>query len=151
MSAHENHSHSEVSNLAKRLAESGLRLTSHRERVYHMLCAQTDHPTADEVYLRAKAKMPEISMATIYNTLDALLRCGLIKQVHVDRSATRYCCNMKAHCHFYCEECGGIFDIKLLGGIGDLPIRIPRDLTARQWDISIRGSCRHPDRCSRKS
>ena len=151
MSEHSKVPSVEASELAKKLSESGLRLTSQREHVFHVLRAQTDHPTADEVYLRTKAEMPEISMATVYNTLDALVRCGLVKQVNVDRAATRFCCNMEDHCHFYCEECGWVHAIELSGGIRDFPIRMPRDLSARQLDISIRGACRNPGDCNRKS
>ena len=50
-------------------------------------------------------------MATVYNCLDALVQCGLVRHVNLDRSATRYCPNMKEHCHFYCDECGGIYDV----------------------------------------
>ena len=97
--------------LAHKLASSGMRMTAQREHVYHTLLQQTDHPTADEVYLRAKSAMPELSMATVYNTLDALVKCGLIKQVNVERTASRYCSNMNEHCHFFCEECGSIHDV----------------------------------------
>ncbi len=150
MSERESASELEATELAKRLAGSGLRMTSQREAVFHVLRAQTDHPTADEVYLRSKAEMPEISMATVYNTLDALVKCGLVKQVNVDRAATRYCCNMNDHCHFYCEECGGVHDIQMSGEIRDFPLRMPRDLSARQVDVSIRGACRDPEGCSRR-
>ena len=34
--------------------------------------------------------MPEISMATVYNCLDALVKCGLVRQVNLDRGATRF-------------------------------------------------------------
>lgn len=140
----------EAQELAEKLAESGLRLTSQRERVYHVLREQSDHPTADEVFLRSRAEMPEISIATVYNTLDALVRCGLVRQVNVDRAATRYCCNMEDHCHFYCEECGKVHDIQFSGGIQDFPIRLPRELAARQVDLSIRGACRNPGACGKK-
>lgn len=150
MSGRENASGVEATELAQRLAGSGLRMTSQREHVFHVLRAQTDHPTADEVYLRTKAEKPEISMATVYNTLDALVKCGLVKQVNVDRDATRYCCNMQDHCHFYCEECGGVHDIQLTGEIRDFPVRMPRDLNARQVDVSIRGACRDPKGCTRR-
>ena len=90
--------------LAHKLASSGMRMTAQREHVYHTLLQQTDHPTADEVYLRAKSAMPELSMATVYNTLDALVKCGLIKQVNVERTASRYCSNMSEHCHFFFRQ-----------------------------------------------
>ena len=105
------------------------------------LLQQTDHPTADEVYLRAKSAMPELSMATVYNTLDALVKCGLIKQVNVERTASRYCSNMNEHCHFICEECGSIQDVDFKKDKGKLPLKLPRNLVPTQVDISLRGRC----------
>jgi hypothetical protein len=55
--------------------------------------------------------MPEISHATVYNCLDALVKCGLVRQVTLERGATRFCPNMHEHCHFYCDECGTVFDV----------------------------------------
>jgi len=40
-----------------------------------------------------------------------LVKCSLVKEVNLDRSAMRYCPNMHEHCHFYCDHCGGVFDI----------------------------------------
>ena len=57
--------------------------------------------------------MPEISHATVYNTLDALVKCGLARQVQLERGATRFCPNMDEHCHYYCDECGDVFDVPL--------------------------------------
>jgi Fur family peroxide stress response transcriptional regulator len=75
--------------LQQRLEKSGLRMTPQRQRVYELLVQKRDHPTAEEVFIRAKKGMPEISMATVYNCLDALVSCGLVRQVNQDRSATR--------------------------------------------------------------
>ena len=92
----------------ERLATSGFRFTPQREHVYSVLLEERDHPTAEQVFLRAKNGMPDISMATVYNCLDALVKCGLVKQVSLDRGAMRFCPNMHEHCHFYCESCGEI-------------------------------------------
>ena len=142
---------SENKGLARKLADSGLRMTTQREHVYNTLLEQTDHPSADDVYLRAKADMPELSMATVYNTLDALVKCGLIKQVNVERSATRYCSNLKEHCHFFCEECGNIHDVNFKKDKGALPLRIPKHLIPTQVDISIRGHCSNPVNCPNRA
>src|ERR671922_2290340 len=99
--------------IGERLATSGLRFTPQRQRVYDVLLQKRDHPTAEEVFFRARQRMPEISIATVYNCLDALVKCGLVKQVNVDRGATRFCPNMHEHCHFHCEDCGGVYDIDL--------------------------------------
>ena len=38
-----------------------------------------DHPTAEEVFMRAKHDLPEISLATVYNCLTALVKCGKMR------------------------------------------------------------------------
>ena len=97
--------------LTEKLSTSGFRFTPQRQHVYNVLLEKCDHPTVEDVFIRAKQGMPDISMATVYNCLDALVKCDLVKHVNLERSATRYCPNMKEHCHFYCDDCGGIFDI----------------------------------------
>ena len=61
------------SHLNARLATGGFRFTPQREHVYGVLLEERDHPTAEQVFLRAKKAMPDISMATVYNCLDALV------------------------------------------------------------------------------
>jgi Fe2+ or Zn2+ uptake regulation protein len=125
--------------VSEQLATSGFRFTRQRQQVYDVLVQRRDHPTAEEVFLRSKQRMPEISLATVYNCLDALVRSGLVKQVQLDRGASRFCPNMHEHCHFHCEQCGGIFDIDL--DRSTVPIPVPRGFRASQFDLSIRGSC----------
>ena len=131
-----------AASVTEKLATGGFRHTPQRQHVYQVLLDRPDHPTAEEVFLRAKETRPEISLATVYNCLDALVRCDLVKQVNVDRSATRFCPNMREHAHFFCESCGGVYDLEpatgdVLGGI-----RLPRGYKARHLELSIRGLCR---------
>ena len=125
--------------LDERLASSGLRSTAQRQHVYQLLLARRDHPTAEEVFLRAKEGMPDISMATVYNCLDALVKCGLVRQVHLDRNATRYCPNMSAHSHFCCESCGRIYDVEMTGR-GMTP-HLPKGFQINHSEVSLRGVC----------
>jgi len=127
--------------LSECLAARGLRATTQREQVYRVLLTERDHPTAEQVFMRSKQAMPEISMATVYNCLDALVKCRLVKEVHLDRGASRYCPNMSEHCHFHCSQCGGIYDIDLPGGPKDPPLSLPRGFKPTEFDISIRGLC----------
>ena len=78
------------SDFSERLNTSGFRFTPQRQQVYDVLLHKRDHPTAEEVFIRAKKQMPEISHATVYNCLDALVKCGLVRQVQLERGATRY-------------------------------------------------------------
>lgn len=134
--------------LHARLATSGFRFTPQRQHVYSVLLRKRDHPTAEQVFIRAKSQMPDISMATVYNCLDALVECGLVRQVTLDRGATHFCPNMTEHCHFYCDACSGVFDIDLPPGTG---MSLPRGFRAERFDIAIHGRCpacaggkRHP-------
>jgi Fur family peroxide stress response transcriptional regulator len=124
--------------LSERLTTSGFRFTPQRDHVYSVLLQKRDHPTAEEVFIRAKRGMPDISMATVYNCLDALVKCGVARQVTLERGASRFCPNMKEHCHFYCDTCESVFDIDLLAEPG---VPLPKGFRAVRYDVTIHGRC----------
>ena len=126
--------------LSKQLSTSGFRFTPQRQHVYDVLIEERDHPTAEEVFIRAKREMPEISMATVYNCLDALVQSGMARQVNADRGATRFCPNMREHCHFYCYTCAKVFDIDLTSE-GPTGITLPKGFKAARFEIAIHGLC----------
>lgn len=137
MKAHDRHAGE--SHLTEQLGATGLRLTPQRQQVYDVLLGKRDHPTAEEVFIRAKKRMPEISHATVYNCLDALVKSGLARQVTVDRGATRFCPNMHEHGHFHCEACGVVFDVDLpaeLPGLG-----LPRGFKPQRYEVAVHGVC----------
>jgi Fur family peroxide stress response transcriptional regulator len=127
--------------LNERLATSGFRFTPQRQQVYDVLLEERDHPTADEVFIRSKQRMPDISMATVYNCLDALVQCGLVRQVNLDRAATRFCPNMTEHCHFYCDECGVVEDVEYSEVALQAQLSLPRGFRAKRLDVAIHGLC----------
>ena len=85
--------------ISRRLADSGLRATPQREVVYNILLQKRDHPTADEVFARVKPELPGISLATVYNCLEALVQCNLVRAVNFERGPTRFCPNLHPHAH----------------------------------------------------
>jgi len=127
-----------LDSLNERLATRGFRFTPQRQHVYSVLLEKRDHPTAEEVFLRAKRDLPDISMATVYNCLTALVTCGLVRQVTLERGASRFCPNMQEHCHFYCDSCDQVFDINLPGPAG---VSLPKGFKAEHYDIAIHGRC----------
>ena len=123
------------------------RLTRQRREVYEVLKEQRDHPTATEVFIRAKTRVPGISLATVYNCLETLTHSGLVKQVNLDRGPSRYCPNLKEHGHFHCEGCGTITDVDL----SDAPeavLDLPRGTAVHRMEISLRGLC---PKCARSN
>lgn len=122
------------------ISHSGHRLTPQRREVYGVLLGERDHPTATEVFLRAKQKMPGISLATVYNCLETLVDCGLVKQVNVEREATRYCPNLEEHGHFVCEACGTVHDVPM-SSRSRRGWQLPETFTVTHSEITLRGLC----------
>lgn len=123
------------------VSQSGFRLTKQRREVYDALMETRDHPTATEVFLRAKNRMPSISLATVYNSLEALVACGLVKQVNHDRASTRYCPNTQEHGHFFCEKCHEAQDVVLLPGSDAAQFVLPEGCVVTHQEISLKGVC----------
>jgi Fur family peroxide stress response transcriptional regulator len=132
--------------LGERLATSGFRFTAQRRCVYDVLRQKRDHPTAEEIYRRAKRAMPEISHATVYNCLAALVACGLARQVHLERGAARFCPNMEEHCHYCCDACGAVFDVPLPADGALMPK--PKGFKVNHYEIAAHGRCAA---CARKA
>jgi Fur family peroxide stress response transcriptional regulator len=126
--------------LDEALAEQGLRSTRQREHVFGVLLQKRDHPTADEVYTRAREEMPTISLATVYNCLETLVQCGLVRPVNVDRQPSRFCPNLEKHAHFHDEQSGRVFDIDLPAGfIERLRDVLPEGYEMDSYELSFRG------------
>ena len=119
---------------------AGLRMTKQRREVYSVLLHDRDHPTANEVFRRVQEGMPTISLATVYNCLDALVDHGLVNQVNFDREPSRFCVNLAPHVHFHDEETGVIHDITFKKGceITDL-LELPRGTKVTDLELTIRG------------
>ena len=116
------------------------RLTRQRREVYEVLRTQRDHPTATELFIRVKERIPHISLATVYNCLEALTQSGLVKQVNLDRAPSRYCPNLNDHGHFHCEQCGAVADVEFDGPAG-AALELPRGTIVSRMEVSIRGLC----------
>lgn len=119
----------------------GLRMTKQRREVLATLLSERDHPTANDVFLRAQERMPTISLATVYNCLEALVNHNLVRQVNFDRDSSRYCPNLSDHCHFQDEKSGKIHDIGFKEGIKleDI-LDLPEGTEIKHLEISLKGT-----------
>ena len=126
--------------LNRALKSNGLRPTKQRTSVYEVILKK-DHPTADEVLLRVRKELPTISLATVYNCLETLVDCGLVRQVNFDRAPTRFCPNLTPHAHFKCSRTGEIFDLPMdPNTVEHLKTILPKGFLAENFDLSFVGS-----------
>jgi Fur family peroxide stress response transcriptional regulator len=119
---------------------SGLRMTRQRQEVYRTLMQERDHPTANDVFMRVKDRLPNISLATVYNCLEALVQHGIIRQVNFERESSRYCPNLSEHGHFHDEVTGVIHDVDFKPGINLSDVLIlPPGAMIEDIEITLRG------------
>lgn len=92
--------------------EHGLRITPQRRVILELLVDDDSHPTAEEVYERVQAIMPDVSRTTVYNTLRELSELGELTPVHdLNTGGQRYDTNEAPHHHLYCVTCHSLIDI----------------------------------------
>lgn len=93
-------------------------LTRQRSLVLELVRTPDEHPTATEVFEKARKKMPSISFATVYNSLRYLKDAGLIREIaSFGKSPSRYDSETYRHDHAVCSSCGKLVDFDLPGTI----------------------------------
>ncbi|MFF2848433.1 Fur family transcriptional regulator [Streptomyces sp. NPDC058001] len=132
-----------MSDLLERLRGRGWRMTSQRRVVAEVLDGDHVHLTADEVHVRAAELLPEISRATVYNTLGELVSLGEVMEVSTEGRAKRYDPNARhPHQHLVCSRCGTIRDVHPTGDpLADLPAEERFGFTLSEVEVTYRGLC----------
>jgi Fe2+ or Zn2+ uptake regulation protein len=90
----------------------GLKLTPQRQAIFGHLHGNTGHPTAESVHAAVSARMPGISLRTVYQTLNDLAAMGELVSVDLG-GAARFDPNVSDHHHLICDACGVVYDVEL--------------------------------------
>ncbi len=93
------------------LREQGLPLTPQREAVAELLFSSDEHLSVDEMEQRLRDEGERIGKATIYRTLDLLVRSKLVEEHDFGEGFKRYehrLSRRPEHEHLICLECGGV-------------------------------------------
>jgi Fe2+ or Zn2+ uptake regulation protein len=125
------------------LDKNGLRCTRQREVIYDALASAKTHPTAEELFTSVRCVEPGLSLATVYNTLDALAACGLVRRLPCPNGACRFDACMHDHVHLSTGD-GRIVDVpedlsgRLLSGIpADVIAELEERLGVRVRGLSL--------------
>ncbi len=90
---------------------SGARITRARRVVVEALAGSGGHLTAEELIQRVGEANPEISVATVYRTLDTLEDLGLAYHVHLGHGPATWHLASDSHHHFVCQDCGTVVEV----------------------------------------
>src|ERR1700743_2576811 len=88
-----------ISRLEKICAERGLKMTEQRRVISRVLSEAHDHPDVEQIYRRASAIDPKISIATVYRTMRLYEDANIIERLDFGDGRARYEENREEHHH----------------------------------------------------
>jgi Fe2+ or Zn2+ uptake regulation protein len=96
--------------LKKALKKEGLRYTHQRQAIWDELSASDEHRDAEEIYLALYNSGLKVSRATVYRTIDVLVKNNLVRKLDLGDGRARYENKMDTahHDHLICVQCGKI-------------------------------------------
>lgn len=97
--------------LRQALEANGQRFTEQRAAVYRFLRHTDKHPSADDVFTSVRGVIPDISLATVYKSLETLVSCGLASKLTYGDGSARYDGRTEPHPHARCLSCGKVRDL----------------------------------------
>lgn len=92
-------------------ARHSLRCTRQRVLVYECLRSTDRHPTAEDLHRDLDSSDGDVSLATVYNTLEALERVGLVRRISTENGCCRFDADVTPHLHVRVRETGEILDV----------------------------------------
>jgi Fur family ferric uptake transcriptional regulator len=102
----------EITRFQDFLQQQGLKLTSERTALVREIFSIHYHFEADELLFKMKEKAVKISRATVYRTLELLVKSGMVRRVHLGEDHYHYehVTGNSHHDHLICTTCGGVIE-----------------------------------------
>ncbi|HVP55434.1 MAG TPA: Fur family transcriptional regulator [Candidatus Eisenbacteria bacterium] len=120
-----------------------LAATHQRQKIYQTLVSRPGHYSPEEIYVRVKQDLPQISLATVYKNLKTFVQAGMLRDVSHHQGPWRVDANTAPHHHLVCTRCHSITDI----GLDRLePVklrgRLPAGFRIEKFSVEIEGVCK---------
>ena len=128
---------------------AGVKLTHQRLEIFRELAVSEAHPDVETVFLAVQARVPTVSLDTVYRTLWLLHDLGLATTLGPQREGVRFEANLDPHHHYVCVRCGLVRDFESapLNGLR-LPEVVKQLGTVVGAHVEVRGVCA---KCARES
>ena len=102
--------------MLEKLQGLDFRITHQRLAVIRVLAASDDHPSAEQIFEKVRARFPTTSLATVYKTIALLKDVGEVLELGFPDGSNRYDGNKPyPHPHIVCSGCGKIVDPEVVG------------------------------------
>ncbi len=133
----------EIEQVREICQRAGLKATHQRLEILREILEARDHPSAEQIHERVRARMPTVSLDTVYRTLATFEERGAITRLRSFEGHIRYDPVRERHDHFVCTECKGIMDCRIPGADR---LRIPSGASrlgeVTSLHVEARGVCR---------
>ena len=131
-----------LSHLQEVAKKAGVKMTHQRLEIFRELASTEEHPDADSIFRAVQARMPTVSVDTVYRTLWMLHDLGLVTTLGPQRHGVRFDANLEPHHHYVCVRCGLVRDFES----ADLnALRVPdavKELgSVAEANVQVRGVC----------
>tara|TARA_Y100001936_G_scaffold48501_2_gene47155 strand:+ start:159 stop:584 length:426 start_codon:yes stop_codon:yes gene_type:complete len=115
------------------LQNEGMRYTKQRKLVWDEICRNKEHRDAEEIYLKINKTGRNVSRATVYRTIDVLVKNNLVRQLELGDGRKRFENKLDSthHDHIVCLSCGDIQEF-----VDDL-IESQQDKIAKEYNFKI--------------
>lgn len=97
------------------LRDRGLPVTQQREQIAEIVFSTDEHLSVDEIESRLRSTGERIGKATVYRTLDLLVRSQLVEEHDFGEGFKRYehrLSRQPVHEHLICVECGTVVEFR---------------------------------------
>jgi Fe2+ or Zn2+ uptake regulation protein len=127
---------------------NGRKITAQRQCIFQALEGDESHPSAERVYEKVRREMPNVSLKTVYQTLNDLAELGAISVLDVGTGSARFDPNVEtAHHHLVCRSCGKVRDLAAHFPGLTVSRRAAQGFAVDSAEVVFRGlcdECRHP-------
>ena len=131
-----------VNHLCTQLRAQGRRVTPQRRAIIQVLLEDDGtHPTAERICAHVQGSMPDMSRATVYNTLRELTEINVLLELDLGLGERRYDLNTTDHAHLVCLGCGRVVDVEFDHESPSLSPEQARGFQVVSRDVIFRGYC----------
>lgn len=121
--------------------QAGVRFTRQRRLILENLIVSRDHPTASELFQRITKSSGHMSLATVYNCLETMVRAGVVNQLRFDGGPSRYCPNLVPHVHVLDDKSNRVIDVRLKPDVRLEEIfELPEGVVVHSMDACLHGT-----------